>query len=113
MLDSDHHDIQLVGMPHRPWDTSVVTCNTDQGGTNFVHPIDLPRVSMCNRTTAGFCLTRADRFLKIFYCVFLTTEAVTLLMEKPAQLLQDFGMSGIAVKNSTISTFCVVILIRG
>jgi hypothetical protein len=64
MSGSVRLDRRLVDTPHTPWDTSVVTCNTDQADTNFAHRFDLPRVSSCN---AGlFCFDESYQSSPIF-----------------------------------------------
>jgi hypothetical protein len=48
MSGSARLDKLLADRPRTPWDTSVVTCNTDQADTSFERHFDLPRVSTCN-----------------------------------------------------------------
>jgi hypothetical protein len=55
-------------------------------------------------------LTGRDRLLEIFDGTLLALEATALLVVKPAKLLQDFGMIGVSVQNSTISKFGIVVL---
>lgn len=57
----------------------------------------------------------ADRLLEIFDRLFLAREAGALLVEKPAKLLQDLGMVGVAVENPSVGCLCRVELciVRG
>ena len=55
---------RLVDTPRTPWDTSAVTCNTDQADTNFVHRFDLPRVSSFN--VGLFCIGESYQSSRIF-----------------------------------------------
>ena len=52
---------------------------------------------------AGGPLTRADRLLKVLNSLLLATVRAALLMMEPAELLQDFGVLGVALKYTSVS----------
>lgn len=53
MSGSVRLDRQLADRPHRPLDTSAVTCNIVQANTSSVHRLGLPRVSMYDAGQVG------------------------------------------------------------
>jgi hypothetical protein len=55
-------------------------------------------------------LTGSHRFLEIFNRPFLARETAALLVVKPSQLLQDFGVVRVAFQDSVIGEFGTIVL---
>ena len=102
MSGSARLDRRLADTPRTPWDTSAVTCSTDQADTSSAHHFDLPRVRG-NNVGRGFTnLTRVDRFFQVLNCLLLTAEAITLLVMQPSKLLKNSCMIRIPVQHTSV-----------
>ena len=78
-----------------------------------MHLFDLWRVRRVLRMALSVAtLTRVDRFLEVLDRLLLAIEAGALLVMEPAQLLQDFGVVGIALEHARICGFGRVVLSR-
>lgn len=55
-------------------------------------------------------LTSANRFLKVLNGKLLTVKVVTLLVVKPPELLEHFGMVRVGIKNPHVGILSGIVL---